>query len=157
MPECQATYKVGIRFDNWSTQQGHEQYRHPFPSQLDKFSSDLFAKQLHIRRHGLDVNVHPDHFFIQSKLASQKKGPITPYHFPLENAYGYHFDSGLLGQYLAKVARARGVNHIQATVVDAKQSEDGSISRLITDEQLTIEGDFLLIAPVSLVISFKKT
>ncbi|TQV74143.1 tryptophan 7-halogenase [Aliikangiella marina] len=144
MPQCQATYKVGIRFDNWSTQPGFESYRHPFPSQVDKFSSDLFAKQLHIRRHGIDVEVHPDKFFIQSQLAMEKKGPIAPYHFPLENAYGYHFDSGLLGQYLAEIARLRGIGHIQAKVTDALLNNNGMISTLVTEENTQINADFFI-------------
>ena len=35
MPQCDATYKAGIDFQNWSSVQGYESYFHPFFSQLD--------------------------------------------------------------------------------------------------------------------------
>ena len=35
MPECNATYKNGISFNNWSTVSGYESYFHPFPCSLD--------------------------------------------------------------------------------------------------------------------------
>src|SRR5258705_306183 len=42
MPECNATYKCGITFDNWSTRPGFESYFHPFASMLDNITLGMF-------------------------------------------------------------------------------------------------------------------
>lgn len=39
--------------------------------------------------------------------------------------YGYHFNSGLLGEYLSELAVERGVTHVQARIVDVEQDPDG--------------------------------
>ncbi len=144
MKECNATYKVGIRFDGWSSEPGFESYRHPFPTQLDAFSSNGFAQHCYLRRSSIDINSHPDQFFLQSYLAEKSMSPIAGYSFPFTNFYGYHFDSGMLGQYLAKVAVARGVSHLQEKVVDVKLKDNGEIESLIFDNQNEIEADFFI-------------
>jgi 2-polyprenyl-6-methoxyphenol hydroxylase-like FAD-dependent oxidoreductase len=144
MPRCNATYKVGIRFDGWSSETGYESYRHPFPSQLDVFSSAGLAQYCHLRRASFDVNPHPDQFFIQSYLADQKLAPIASHSFPFSNSYGYHFDSGLLGQYLSEVAVERGVSHIQNEVVDVTQDENGDFEKLIFKDSGELCADFFI-------------
>ena len=42
MPACSATYKVGIEFKNWSQGLEKNSYFHPFFSNLDKPSAELF-------------------------------------------------------------------------------------------------------------------
>ena len=42
MPRCHATYKHGIRFNNWSTRPGFESYYHPFATALDSNSQSIF-------------------------------------------------------------------------------------------------------------------
>ncbi len=144
MAECNATYKLGIRFDGWSKVPGYETYRHPFPCQLDGFSSSGFSQFCHLRRSSVDVNAHPDQFFLQSYLASKNNSPIAADSFPFINYYGYHFDSGLLGQFLAKIAVERGVEHIQEKVVDVKQDRQGSIETLIFENEGSISADFFI-------------
>ena len=76
MPECNATYKCGIRFDNWSTKPGFESYFHPFASLLDKHSLPIFMHNAQARVAGAQVEAHPDKFFIAAYLAQQgRDGP----------------------------------------------------------------------------------
>mgnify|MGYP003656664660 CR=1 FL=1 len=42
MPECNATYKTGIRFNNWSTVKDYESYFHSFPSTIDQHIQNNF-------------------------------------------------------------------------------------------------------------------
>lgn len=58
--------------------------------------------------------------------------------------YGYHFDSGLLGQYLAEPAVARGVTHSKARIVDVNKTGKDDIAALITDSGEQIEADFFI-------------
>ena len=142
MDECDATYKVGITFRDWSTRPGFTEYFHPFLSQPDEFSAPAFFHNSFLRRQGVDLEGHPNHFFLATELARQTLAPVAPPNFPFEINYGYHFNSGLLGQFLAKVAARRGVKYRQATVVDVTLDEKGFIDCLETDDGGTIKADF---------------
>jgi len=144
MPQCNATYKNGIRFDNWCTKPGFESYFHPFPSALDVFSLNPFEHNTLVRRRGVDVEAHPDKFFLASVLAEKGLGPIPHDNFPFEVDYAYHFDSILLGQFLKKKAIEKGVNHIEANVVKVNQHANGDISSLQTESGKTIDGEFFV-------------
>lgn len=141
MPACNATYKAGISFRGWSTKAGFPSYFHPFPAQPDDYTAPAFFYNSFVRRQGIDVEGHPDHFFLATQLAREKLAPIAPEHFPFEINYGYHFDSGLLGQYLGRVAVARGVQHVRARVSDAKLDEHGEIEALLCDDGRLVSGD----------------
>lgn len=144
MPQCNATYKVGIRFAGWSPESGIEDYSHPFFSQVDVFTRKAFTVNCKTRRLGLDVNTHPDDFFINGLLAREGKGPKAPANFPFVTDHGYHFDAGLLGKYLGELAVRRGVNHIQTKIVDVEKHENGDIAALLSDSGERIEADFFV-------------
>lgn len=144
MPACNATYKVGIEFIGWSPESANKSYRHPFISQTDTFTRRDFEVNCRTRRLGLDSYTLPDDFLINGVLAKQSKGPLTPANFPFQMEYGYHFDSGLLGAYLADVAKKRGVTHKQARIVGVKKHFDGDIESLRLDNGDLISGDFFV-------------
>lgn len=141
MPECNATYKVGITFANWSTKPGFEHYIHPFLCQPDQFSAPAFFHNSFLRRKGVDLEGHPDHFFLADELIKQKLAPVAPANFPFEINYGYHFDSGLLGQFLARHAAKQGVRYQQATVNEVLLDAQGNIAGLKTAEGETLTAD----------------
>jgi 2-polyprenyl-6-methoxyphenol hydroxylase-like FAD-dependent oxidoreductase len=141
MPACNATYKAGIDFRGWSSRPGFGSYFHPFPAQPDDYTAPAFFHNSYVRRQGVDVEGHPDHFFLATHLAKHKLAPIAPKHFPFEINYGYHFDSALLGQFLGRVAQARGVEHLQAKVTEAKLGETGDIEAVLTDDGRLMEAD----------------
>lgn len=144
MPACNATYKLGIRFDNWSTMPGFPHYFHPFPAQIDDLTSPEFFRNCRARRNGLDVEGHPDHFFLNTYMAEHKLSPFAGESFPFTTLYGYHFDAGLLGEYLGKVARERGVNHLQASIVDANVDAAGQIQSVVDDGGRLLEADYFI-------------
>ena len=144
MPRCNATYKVNIRFEGWSPGSGLQSYSHPFVSQVDTLVQKSFTVNCLTRRLGLDVRTRPDDFFINGVLAAQQKGPLASENFPFVMEYGYHFDSGLLGEYLSEVAVARGVQHIQARVVEVEKHEDGDIAALLGESGERFEADFFV-------------
>lgn len=144
MKECDATYKVGISFPNWSTKPGFESYFHPFFTELDRFTAPAFFHNNQLRRRGVDLEGHPDPFFLSWELAEQRLAPVAPPNFPFEILYGYHFDSGMLGKYLQKVAEGRGVKYQQANVTDVKLDDQGFIDHLDTEEGDKIKGDFFV-------------
>ena len=144
MPRCNATYKNGITFKNWSTRPGYDQYFHPFASQLDQHTKTAFYFNTYARRLGVDLHAHPDRFFLSASLSANRQGPIPGESFPFDVEYGYHFDAGLVGEFLKEVAVSRGVTHVSANVVDVRQSSNGDIESLVTAEDETINGDFFI-------------
>ncbi|TQV67339.1 tryptophan 7-halogenase [Exilibacterium tricleocarpae] len=141
MADCNATYKVGISFKNWSTKPGFSRYFHPFLAQPDEFTAPAFFHNSFLRRKGIDLEGHPDHFFLASHLAEHKLAPVVPEHFPFEINYGYHFDSALLGKFLGRKAATKGVKYRQAKVVDVALDEQGNIAGLHTEQGETIRAD----------------
>lgn len=144
MPACQATYKVSIRFEGWSPDSCRDAYSHPFISQPDTFTERAFHVNCRTRRMGLDVNTQPEDFLLNGVLAKQGKAAITPEHFPFRMEYGYHFNSGLLGEFLAGHAKQLGVVRTQARVVDVEQHENGDIAALIDEQGFRHEADFFI-------------
>ena len=144
MPACNATYKTGIRFCNWSTKAGFENYFHPFPTQPDDYSAPAFFYNAFVRRRGADVYAHPDKFFLATYLASHHLGPQPDHRFPFQVGYGYHFDSSLVGQFLKEHAKKLGVTHLDHRVVDVRLNAQGYISQLMTDDGQALEGDFFI-------------
>jgi len=144
MPKCNATYKNGILFKDWSTRPGFESYFHPFASHIDAHSAPAFIYNSVFRRQGIAVDCHPDRFFLSALLAKQQKTPIPDYNFPFPISYGYHFDSALLGKFLVEKAVARKVKHIEATVEDVALHENGDINFLHLDNGQKLRADIFV-------------
>lgn len=142
MTRCDATYKVGITFRNWSTRPGYDEYFHPFLCQADELIVPAFFHNSFLRRQGVALDGHPSQFFIEWELARQRLAPVAPPNFPFDMGYGYHFNSGLLGEFLRGWAEKKGVKYRQATVTDVVLKENGYIDYLKTDTEETIKADF---------------
>jgi len=69
---------------------------------------------------------------------------VPPDNFPFEMNYGYHFNSGLLGRFLQKVAARKGVTYKQATVTEVVLNETGCIDHLETVEGDVLKADFFI-------------
>jgi len=93
---------------------------------------------------GLDVHTDPGDFFLNGLLTKQGKGPATPDSFPFIIEYGYHFDSGLLGAFLAQHAESLGVERAFHKIESAGLSESGEITHLCCDNGELIAGDFFI-------------
>lgn len=149
MPSCNATYKLAIKFVNWTRQTGY--FYHPFQryESVDGFnlgewwlrllrSKEAFDKACFTVAALCDGNRSPrylDGTVYDGKLQSYfsnehmiKRNVLLDHvvQFP----YGYHFDAALLAQFLTQHAMARGVEQIVDDVVDVVRREDGAISHL---------------------------
>ncbi len=144
MPACDATYKLGIRFDGWSRRPGFESYFHPFASPVDLHTEPAFVKNCALMRRGYQAQVNPDGYFLASRLAEARLGPQPAASFPFEPFYGYHFDAYKLGAFLRDHAVARGVEHVSARVLSVAQDANGAISALHCDDDRVIAGDFFV-------------
>ena len=144
MPPCEATYKLGIRFTGWSERQGFGSYFHPFPSPIDLHTEPAFVRNCAMARRGIDVEAHPDRWFLATRLANEARAPQPGPAFPFAPSYGYHFNAYKLGAFLRGWATARGVVHRSASVQRIEVAENGEVAALITDAGERIEGDIFV-------------
>lgn len=144
MPECDATFKVGINFEGWSGVNGYESYFHPFFSVLDKPIADMFFHNCGLRRRGFEAAVNPDDFFVAKTLSNGKMSPVSQHASGPDIDYAYHFDSAKLGRFLRKKAQQKGLRHIVDTVEDVALSAEGTISHIVAKQSGSIESDFFI-------------
>ena len=144
MPACNATYKCGIDFPNWSTQPGFESYYHPFFSSLDEPMAQAFFHNCTVRRKGYDAPAHPDDYFVAPALSRQYRSPLADTAMPAEQDYAYHFDAGLLGNFLKQRAISAGVKHFIGNVTQAPVLDNGDIDCLHTDAHGVLQADLFV-------------
>lgn len=140
MPACNATYKLGIRFNGWSERAGYESYYHPFPGPADLHSEPHFVQNCLLARHGIDVPAHPDPWFLATLLSERGLGPHPRESFPFAPGYGYHFDAHAMGTFLRNWAVGRGVTHLPLRVMSVERSGDGDIAALLCENGERVEG-----------------
>lgn len=144
MPQCNATYKCGIRFPDWAPEGKLKSYFHPFYSDADGQFAQQFFAQCNNKRQGQTGFTNPDDYFITSLLADNKKAPKGQQPLDSSLTYGYHFDAALLGQFLRKHAFKLGVQHIDDDVTDVICNKVGDIAILNTQQTGPIRGDFFV-------------
>lgn len=144
MPRCNATYKAGIAFAGWSDVAGHGHYFHPFQTALDGFTAPTFFRNTRARRAGVEIEAHPDPFFVPARLAAERLAPVAPANFPFLTSYGYHFDAYLVGDTLRALATARGVERVEATIGSVEVDADGLVAALVDGNGLRIEADLFV-------------
>ncbi|APG63581.1 tryptophan halogenase [Sphingorhabdus lutea] len=144
MPQCNATYKLGINFEGWSNRHGFDRYFHPFQSELDGQILPAFYYNALARRTARNVPAHPDLFFLPTKLARMGNGPIAKNGYPHQLSYGYHFDAHLVGQFLKKLALDRGVRHLDRKINSASLNTMGEIDAIIDEDGGEYRADFFI-------------
>lgn len=149
MPECNATYKCGISFPGWTSNDDpayadYPAYIHPFYSKADWKTGNAFMHNARLRRDGIDVPAHPDDYWLQSYLAKHFKGPIASQQLRDEMDYGYHFDSALVGDFLKKRLLNKGLSHLVDTVNDVTLNDEGEISSVVTKDNGAHNADIFI-------------
>ncbi|WP_103341352.1 tryptophan halogenase family protein [Amycolatopsis sp. CA-126428] len=160
MPECNASYKLGIRFENWRAP-GHAFY-HPFERVrvVDGFGltdwwlqlrpGDRFDQDSFLMAALCDAERSPRYLdgtlfeqdFVERDGQRGYRTTLTEQHtqFP----YAYHFDAALLARYLTGYATRRGVRHVLDDVVDVALDERGWIDHVVTRGSGALHGDLFI-------------
>ncbi|MEH6609001.1 MAG: tryptophan halogenase family protein [Halioglobus sp.] len=144
MPACNATYKCGISFPEWSTKPGFTDYFHPFFSQFDLKTGNAFFHNCGLRRRGSEVPAHPDDFFVSAALARDCRSPVPLDTLPFEPDYAYHFDAGLLGTFLKQRMLKLGLHHVIDNVEQVILDNQGNIDSLRTARSGDLDGDLFI-------------
>jgi tryptophan halogenase len=144
--KTQASFKLGIEFKDW----GHigNRFFHGFGD----FGPSIENRSPHM--HWLRLKqAEPDFpsyedWSVSTVLARGNRfTPPSGDRPSASNAYsfGYHFDAGLYAAYLRDYAMARGVNRIEAKIVDVElRPEDGFIAAVRLEDGRRIEGDLFV-------------
>jgi 2-polyprenyl-6-methoxyphenol hydroxylase-like FAD-dependent oxidoreductase len=144
MPACNATYKCGIAFDNWSTKPGYQSYFHPFATMVDNLTLPAYMENVHARQRGKPVEASPNRYFLSARLSQDCLAPKAGENFPFFTTYGYHFDAALLGQFLHQRAVALGVQYKCRHVTHAVMNERGDVAAVATSEGEQLAADFFI-------------
>jgi len=152
MHRCNATYKMGINFEQWTTTTQTKTkrssftdtdcYFHPFFSSLDIPTADMYFNAVNKHRKGAAHDTNPSHYFTAAHMV--EKGIPPDAICPSANIdYAYHFDAGLLGDFLKDYALIKGVCHQIGTVASV-QTHNHNITALKLDDNKTLSADFFI-------------
>lgn len=145
MARTSASYKLAIRFDDWSNL--GESYWHPFGSLGPNVVNwPLYQFWLRDRMQGSKTSLQE--FSICSQLAEQSRFqfPSSDVHSPLRNSsYSYHLDAGQFAKLLREYSEYHKVKRIESKVVNVSQDSDsGDITSVQLEDGIEIEGDFFI-------------
>lgn len=157
MPECAASYKLAIRFQNWR-EIGHYFY-HPFerPRTVDGFTladwwlrlgdaSSTFDRDCFITSWLCEARRSPRHLD-HTLFAGDLDGPLGRSTLAEQRAqfpYAYHFDADLLAAFLARYGVERGVRHIVDDVVAVGQDDRGWLTHVKTWQHGELAGELFI-------------
>jgi tryptophan halogenase len=73
------------------------------------------------------------------------KTPESKYihYFNLKNSYSFHFDARLAAEFFKEKAIERGINYIDATVLDFIKNDNNDIHKIVLDTNSIIDCDFV--------------
>lgn len=141
--ETHATIKLAIKFENWRVQ--GESYYHTFGAAGAQLGFCPFQHYwLHARKAGYQASLWD--FDLNYLCAEQGKFNIINTPNPVyQMPYAYHFDSGLYGRYLRKIAERSGVKRTEGLIEQVIQHpQTGEVQALQLRDGRTVSGDFFL-------------
>lgn len=148
MAECHATFKLGIKFVNWSgLSHNHDVFWHPIAQWLftEKTDTTILHYWLKAKLQGNNEPFYSTCFETVALCEAQKSPKY--YHDP-EYAwrveYAYHFDAERLASFLRERGKSQGVRQIIDNVIDVCWDERGFISHLITEKYGIISGELFI-------------
>ncbi|MEA2564427.1 MAG: tryptophan 5-halogenase [Acidobacteriota bacterium] len=163
MPACNGAYKLAIKFVNWTKAGGH--FYHPFQryEMIDGYNAAEWWLKLKRDEEAFDYSCFAIPAICDAKRSPRyldgrvfddkvqdyfANGDRVPNSFLSEHSvqypYAYHFDAGLLAEYLEGYATQRGVTRIADEVVHVALREDGGISHIVTKEHGEIAADLFV-------------
>jgi tryptophan 6-halogenase len=144
MPKCKATYKMAIKFVNWSPVPGH--FYHPF-QRFESVDGFNLAEWWLKTRKGSEPFDYA--CFSVPELCDHKRSPKyfddrLFYQREQYHPYAYHFDAGLLASCLRDISIQRGVTHVIGDVSNILLKNNGEIDYVTTLQGHIVHGDLFI-------------
>ncbi len=143
--ETDATYKLAIRFRDWSGP--GSDYWHAFGELGPTVENlPLFQHWLRERLTGGDPGpLAALSIGAQMAAADRFAKPVKDGNSPLSATnYAYHFDAGKVADYLRGFAEHKGVTRVDGHIVEVNRDPDGAIASLTLKDGRTVNGDFFI-------------
>ncbi|WP_146576205.1 tryptophan halogenase family protein [Neorhodopirellula pilleata] len=139
-----ATFKLGIRFDDWVEPQ--HRYWHPFGNCGGTIDGlDLVHHWNHAKQAGwIAPSVAYTDFSLQTRMCEQARGPRDQTGRCVLDNYAYHLDAGRLAVFLREIALAEGVEHRVGDVVGARCDRDGNLNEVFVENQASLVADLYI-------------
>jgi tryptophan 7-halogenase len=140
----QATYKLGIKFTDWS-RRGHT-YWHPFGT----FGAMINLRPFHhawarARTQGLAPRFNDFNLCAALGDAGKFRFPDAAAQGPVAGLrYALHFDASLVAKYLRTYSERLGVARMERNVADATLREDGFLDELVFSDGTRLQADLYL-------------
>jgi tryptophan 6-halogenase len=156
MRECNASFKMGIKFTNWRTPGEGQATARPYGDNGQDYYYHLFGLLAN------SDNLPISHHWTSQTLNGQTTEPFDYACYrepPIMDAnlsprfmdgtkwtnYAWHFDANLVAAFLTKFAvEKQGAIHIQDKFVDATVDERGYLTSIKTETGRVIEGDLFI-------------
>ena len=137
----QATYKLGIRFDDW--RRIGESYWHPFGTFGLPINRRPFIHAWHKARHdGIALDFAD--YSACARLGEQGRFLGGEAAAKAGVKHALHFDAVLVARYLRAYSQALGVVRLERTVAHVTRRADGSLAALVFEGSETLPGDLFL-------------
>jgi len=155
MRECNASFKMGVRFVNWRTEgdgvseprplaNGPDHFDHLFGLLRNHEQVPLSHYWAYKRQQGLTDEPFDYACYRESPILDAKLAPRERSGAKWTN-YAWHFDAQLVADFLRNVAVKRfGVRHIQGQMTEVQFDQRGYITALRTKDGPTVTGDFFV-------------
>ena len=155
MRECNASFKMGIKFTNWRTGGKGEANPRPYRDTTDHYyhlfgllpnheNEPLSAYWSHKRLTGQTTEAFDYACYREPPILDAKLSPRHSDGTKWTN-YAWHFDAALVAEFLRKFAtNKQGAIHIQDEFIDADVDTRGHVTALNTKGGRKIEGDFFV-------------
>ena len=139
MRETNATFKLGIDFENWARE--GDRYFHAFgKTGKSPWLAPFYNIWLEGRSQGLGGSL--DDYSLELKAARAGKFQI---HKDLPLSYAYHFDAVLYGKYLRRLSESSGVKRREGEIISVQQqAETGFIASVTMANGDVIPGDLFI-------------
>jgi tryptophan halogenase len=140
----QATYKLGIKFENWGAI--GDSYIHPFGSHGYEFGDVAFHHYwIKLRQQN---RVEPLDQFSMAVVAAQQgkfsypsnngSSPLSTY------TYAFHINASAYARYLRQYAEAKGIVRIEGKINEVALNSDGEIDSLTLESGQKVDGHFFI-------------
>ena len=139
LKETNGTIKNGVNFVNWGIK--HKTWFHGFYDIIND-TQNIFNDNKHFFKNyktGVGLGENLDNINFGSILSYKNKVLLDD-----KNDFAFHIDAKKLGDFLQNESVKRGISIIDGIVVDAINDDLGNISKLILEDGVTINCDFVV-------------
>lgn len=140
----QATYKLGIKFENWGAI--GDSYVHPFGSHGYELGGIAFHHYwIKLQQENRTLSFDQFSMAVVAAQAGKFSYPSGDLSSPLSTfTYAFHINASAYAGYLRRYAEQRGVERIEGKVNQVALNSEGEIGYLLLESGQKIEGDLFI-------------